>query len=642
MGPAAYAMPPVHARVRKPHSAPLVHEPVLRPSDLCLPFEELKSHLVAIECKVDEIVAKVDRSLGGTQRPLSQESKSTSPVAWQEEHCDNSVPSLRGRASPQDPAPAQVVRASSMERREQQKESIEALQHMLTEVASLDSIPGTVLDLDEDSNLGTSPEESVTTAPDSQGPAALPAKTVAWQDRTRSTAMRFRRSSTVTMSQMAQRANRLKSIFEMPEVSTHEVQEAQEQCAWKIVHGLPFQLFTGTIIVLNAFYIGLRSELRLKAELKGEPENPAMGYIEMAFFVFFGAELLIRFLSEKRLFYCGGPEWKWNVFDSFLVAFSIIDAIMNGLSEGGMANVTTARMVRIVRFVRIVRIARAVRAFHRLRIVVFAIFESFVSLMWCFVVVFMIIYVFAIFFMNGVQEFLGENGQSNPGSLDMLLKRYGSVAKAMVTLFMTISGGIDWKDAMSPLVAMHWAYEPVFNFYVFFMVIGVLNVVVGAFVATTAEISSKDREVLVKSEMKALNTYQRKIHTFFAEADKDKSGKLSWEEFKEHLEVPKVSAYFRALELDVSQAQTVFKLLDRDGGGEVSLDEFLAGCLRLKGQAKSLDLNVLIYEQRRMFSMLAQFIRLTTDMAVRGNEGNPHMSDDGLSDQVWRSQDSEN
>eukprot|EP00969_Alexandrium_andersonii_P235767 10409147-Alexandrium_andersonii.AAC.1 len=61
---------------------------------------------------------------------------------------------------------------------------------------------------------------------------------------------------------------------------------------------------------------------------------------------------------------------------------------------------------------------------------------------------------------------------------------------------MTISGGVDWKDAMSPLLHIHWSYQPVFTLYIFLMVIGVLNVVMGAFVAATADMVAKDKEAM--------------------------------------------------------------------------------------------------------------------------------------------------
>ena len=69
------------------------------------------------------------------------------------------------------------------------------------------------------------------------------------------------------------------------------------------------------------------------------------------------------------------------------------------------------------------------------------------------------------------------------------------------------------------------------------MLFGVLNVAVGAFVATSSEIASWDKEALVKFETACFENYTRHIQEFYTEADTDKSGVLSWEEFGLHLQM---------------------------------------------------------------------------------------------------------
>ena len=40
---------------------------------------------------------------------------------------------------------------------------------------------------------------------------------------------------------------------------------------------------------------------------------------------------------------------------------------------------------------------------------------------------------------------------------------------------------------------------------------------------------------------------------------------------------------------DICDAWTFFKMVDDDGGGTIPMDEFLMGCLRLRGQARAVD-----------------------------------------------------
>jgi len=46
-----------------------------------------------------------------------------------------------------------------------------------------------------------------------------------------------------------------------------------------------------------------------------------------------------------------------------------------------------------------------------------------------------------------------------------------------------------------------------------------------------------------------------------------------------------------------------FTLMDEDNDNGVTMDEFLEGCLRLKGHARSLDVNILLYTMKRLFTL---------------------------------------
>merc|ERR1719195_236596 len=277
------------------------------------------------------------------------------------------------------------------------------------------------------------------------------------------------------------------------------------------------------------------------------------------------------------------------------------------MDSTGLSNLKVARMVRFVRFVRLVRLARAMRGIDSLRLFVLSIFASGMSLVWCCLIVTLIVYFFVSVFLSGVIEYFRHPNRVAAQDAAMA-EFYGSVMRAMATLFMSISGGVDWRDGMQPLIAIHWAYEPAFLFFIFFMFFGVLNIVVGAFVTAAGDISKTDRDLLVNAELESVGTYAQKIKAFFAEADSDNSGTLSWDEFEDHLQNPKVAAFFASLELDVSQAHRLFQLLDTDGSNEVGIDEFLDGCLRLKGPAKSLDVNMLLYETEKLQRQMAKII----------------------------------
>eukprot|EP00747_Dinoflagellata_sp_TGD_P091961 gnl/TRDRNA2_/TRDRNA2_165252_c3_seq2.p1 gnl/TRDRNA2_/TRDRNA2_165252_c3~~gnl/TRDRNA2_/TRDRNA2_165252_c3_seq2.p1 ORF type:complete len:215 (+),score=39.91 gnl/TRDRNA2_/TRDRNA2_165252_c3_seq2:61-705(+) len=72
-------------------------------------------------------------------------------------------------------------------------------------------------------------------------------------------------------------------------------------------------------------------------------------------------------------------------------------------------------------------------------------------------------------------------------------------------------------------------------------------------------------------------------------------------------------AYFTTLGLDVTQARALFVLLDVDETDEVEIEEFVMGCMRLKGEAKSIDVNMLLYENEKLLCSLTNFVEYCQD-----------------------------
>merc|ERR1712032_562037 len=176
---------------------------------------------------------------------------------------------------------------------------------------------------------------------------------------------------------------------------------------------------------------------------------------------------------------------------------------------------------------------------------------------------------------------------------------YGSVPIAFVSFFMCVTGGMDWRDSLAPLRDLPWIYTLGFLCGICFVVLGVLNVVTGIFVDSAYTFTQNDREEMVRSQVRDEESWVKEISGIFLDADTDHSGTLTWEEFGEFIQHPVLSAYFRSLEIDFSEAKGLFTLLDVEGAGQIQIDDFVKGCRFLRGNAKSIDLATLRYELKR-------------------------------------------
>merc|ERR1719503_323985 len=101
-----------------------------------------------------------------------------------------------------------------------------------------------------------------------------------------------------------------------------------------------------------------------------------------------------------------------------------------------------------------------------------------------------------------------------------------------------------------------------------------MNVVTGVFVESVVENARKEKDLILINNVREL--------------------------FQSQLDKPQMQEAFKAINVDCSEARGLFRLLDLDGSGGVNAEEFLSGCLRLRGPAKALDMALLIREVRLM------------------------------------------
>merc|ERR1712032_215810 len=90
--------------------------------------------------------------------------------------------------------------------------------------------------------------------------------------------------------------------------------------------------------------------------------------------------------------------------------------------------------------------------------------------------------------------------------------------------------------------------------------------------------------------------YLQEMYDLFEEMDDDHKGTICLQEFEDKLRDEKVIAYFNVLKLDVSDARTLFHLVDSDHSLEIQIEEFLEGCYKLQGESRALDMKIMQHE----------------------------------------------
>lgn len=371
----------------------------------------------------------------------------------------------------------------------------------------------------------------------------------------------------------------------------------------QIVHNRHFELFISMLIVGNAIFIGIQVDFSMH-HLVSEKSDPkrllSHRAIDLIFTLLFSLELSLRIGSEgvRHFFSLLNRSLRWNLFDTGLVLMSILEEIVSLVSDQNIGGVSAIRLLRILRLIRIIRVIRVMRFFRDLRVLVQGIANSLKSLLWCAALLLVYMYIFSICVMQVViDEFIShyqepgdhigpdtEHGQS-------LIFHYNSSWRCIYTLYMSISGGVDWGEVSEPLGAIHPIFTVLFCLYIAFTIFCILNIVTGVFVENAHKIVN-DEEHMIMEDLHLRRHWFEEVLQVFKAADKDESGELTFQEFSKHVSDLRVQAYFRKVGINIESdsANSLFQLLDFDQNGKVNVDEFVLGCTKFGGAARGVDI----------------------------------------------------
>ncbi|CAE7881531.1 Cacna1e [Symbiodinium microadriaticum] len=386
-------------------------------------------------------------------------------------------------------------------------------------------------------------------------------------------------------------------------------------------------------IMANTVYLGVAADNAVRASydrILGKEVSTVDRTPEICFTVWFSIEILVNCAGFGWSFLTG-PSRLFNIFDVVLVVNSIVELTLADNAPNGL-NLSFLRIFRVFRLIRVVRLVRTLRSLRSLRTMLFSIISSIGALFWAFVMLLLTMFMFSIIFGNGISLYFDELNTNDLDKVENARKVYeyfGGTYETLVSLFCSVSGGNDWMTYGETLrLGPGEVYFVLFVFYIFFTLVGLLNVVTGIFVDSAVCTRTEDEVVeSFTEEQKRLCGEMRRI---FASADMDGNGCITFEEFCKHVEDPWVQAFLSGLDIDISDARIVFTLLDVDGSGSLTVEEFVDGAMKLKGPAKGIDMLAVMFDLVRYslrFSDLCNFLEEQTgqikDLLSKGSSHGP-------------------
>eukprot|EP00929_Paragymnodinium_shiwhaense_P058811 TRINITY_DN29467_c0_g1_i1.p1 TRINITY_DN29467_c0_g1~~TRINITY_DN29467_c0_g1_i1.p1 ORF type:complete len:601 (-),score=177.66 TRINITY_DN29467_c0_g1_i1:174-1976(-) len=352
-----------------------------------------------------------------------------------------------------------------------------------------------------------------------------------------------------------------------------------------------FNLVIGVVIFVNALTMGMETDARGAAGPDGEV-SMTWYILELTFCVIFLTELGIRLCVHGLQFFVMPGAKAWNVTDFLIVTMSVVDTfLLTPLGTG--ANIRFVQMLRFARLARLVRLIRLFKIFKELWLVASGLIESLKTLTWVCFMLFGLCYVFGILLtlVVGHNDELYDEYFKTSGGWDHEVY-FRTVMRSVFTLFQVLT-----LDNWSEDIARHVVQEQTWLFIVFVFFIslgsfGLLNIIVAVVVENTLSTSEKDQNYVKQKKERFRQTVFSQLREIFEYADLDRSGTLTIDEVEAALDKPEVYSKLKMIDFPVEDPGHMFRTLDWDDCKELTIDEFITGCMRMKGSAKSKDLLV--------------------------------------------------
>lgn len=377
------------------------------------------------------------------------------------------------------------------------------------------------------------------------------------------------------------------------------------------------EMVSASAAILNAVWVGIQTDYTARYRTKHHP--PVYRAIDSLFCWFFVTELLLKILAKGKGFFCKASEAKWNWFDIVVVGSQLLEVIFNSMmsSLGHHLDGSAFTVLRMLRMVRILRVARVASTFGELRKLVMSITASLLPLSWTLLLIFLMTYMFAIMITHVVTdrlmnaEQMGHELEEGP----QLEEFFGTLPKAMTTLYMIISEGIHWGEVMHPLVEeVSMSFRPVICLYVAFQLFAMMNVITAYFVDAAMKTASEDERTEVADAL--LTAFANCAHG--KHVDKDNMT-ISREDFYKYLDHGSLEDFCDRLCIDPDDADLIFDLIDGDGQGTLNTQEFLKGVARLVGPASAEMTARISFEQRQYWASASAVQQQILDCLNKSN-----------------------
>jgi len=332
----------------------------------------------------------------------------------------------------------------------------------------------------------------------------------------------------------------------------------------------------------------------------------ALEILDFVFGIIFLIEVVVKLIGLRGRFFrdC------WNYIDTAIVGVWITGNVSTMYLP---INTQTLKLVRLSRLLRLLRLARHLVFMDALYMMTTAIKGCMVFLAWGCVLLLVIESVFALLLCQILHERYFSSASHSDADKQAVFRYFGTFSRAMLSMLeLTMANWPPIVWLLSEKVSEWFMLVCVLHkLTVGFAVIGVVNAV---FMQETFKVASHDDHLMRMQKERALLLHRNKMRMLFGHVtETEAASHITLKEFQELVVERTVRVWLASMGLDARDSENLFRLIDIDSNGELTLEELIAGGSMVRGEARSIDLHTVM----RDVAVLTELVRRIEERIIR-------------------------
>lgn len=301
--------------------------------------------------------------------------------------------------------------------------------------------------------------------------------------------------------------------------------------------------------------------------------------------VFYTSEAAAELIVRGPRVVIRSLDW---LLDMGIISASLVELFFL-LSGSAVEEVRILKLLRICRVMRLIRFIRKAPSLRELRKLMMMFASVIRTLAWSFLFCFIAMTLWSMVSVELihpiVQDLAAQGTWTDCGTCS---DSFATIMQSNLTFLKTLLAGDSWGQIAVPVMTKQPLTVIIFVGALVSIVYGILNLIVAVIVDAAVEQREKDITTLAADLDYELEEDLKLLGRVFQQVDLNSDGELSLHELVTGAEnVQEFQSRLRVMDIDAAELEQLFHMLDEDGGGSISKDEFKFALSRWMRESKT-------------------------------------------------------